>query len=589
MTPRALTSARRAVVAAALCAALGAQLAAAGPAGAAFPGRNGVIAYESKSSPRGVFFVRRANGTGLRRLWGGGPAAEPAISPQGRRIAFGRYGAVWVMNADGTDLRKLTVLPERDAQPAWSPGANAIAFASGGPGGRRLYVVGADGNRLRRVTTAGPDDHSPAWSVRNRIAFVRSSGRHGDDIWVADPATSDTWRLSPHRHEDRSPSWSPDGRRIAFVRGRPGRADVHVMSADGSRVRRLTRLRTAVTTPAWSPDGRRIAFSMGRRGKRQIYVMRSDGRRLRQLTRGRTDAREPDWGPAPGDPVIAAAGDIACDPASAEFAGGLGTPGSCRQRDTSDLMLRMDLAAVLALGDLQYQSGTLDAFMGSFDPSWGRLNGIMRPVPGNHEYRTPGAAGYFDYFNGPGRQTGRAGRRDRGYYSFDLGEWHLVALNSQCAEPPGRPEATECAPGSTQEQWLRRDLARNPSACTLAYFHHPLFSSGAEGASPALRPVWQALHEAGVDVVLNGHAHRYERFAPQDPDGAADPARGIRQFVVGTGGRSRRSIGTVFPNSEVRSRSYGVLRMTLRPDGYDWEFVSRPGVSFGDAGSAACH
>jgi hypothetical protein len=589
MTSRAVLHPRLLAATAALSVALGALLAATGPAEAAFPGRNGVIAYESKSSPRGVFFVRRANGTGLRRLWAGGPAAGPAFSPQGRRIAFGRFGALWVMNADGTDLRKLTVLPDREAEPAWSPGANAVAFASGRPGGRRIWVVGADGNRLRRVTTAGPDDHSPAWSVRNRIAFVRSSGRHGDDIWVADPRTSDAWRLSRHRFEDRSPAWSPDGRRLAFVRGRPGRADVYVMRRDGSGVRRLTRLKAAVTTPAWSPDGRRIAFSMGRRGARQVYVMRSDGRRLRQLTRGRTDAREPDWGPVPGDPVIAAAGDIACDPASAGFAGGLGARGRCRQRDTSDLMLRMDLAAVLPLGDLQYERGTLDAFMGSFHPTWGRLKSIMRPVVGNHEYRTPDAAGYFDYFNGPGRRSGPAGPRDRGYYSYDLGEWHMVALNSQCAEPRRSPTAEACAAGSAQEQWLRRDLAENPRACTLAYFHHPRFSSASEGASPVLRPVWQALYEAGVDVVLNGHAHVYERFAQQDPAGAPDPVRGIREFVVGTGGKSRPGFGPVFPNSEVRSRSFGVLRMTLRPGGYEWEFVAGPGDPFADAGAGTCH
>jgi hypothetical protein len=252
-------------------------------------------------------------------------------------------------------------------------------------------------------------------------------------------------------------------------------------------------------------------------------------------------------------------------------------------------MLRMDLAAVLPLGDLQYERGTLDAFMASFDPSWGRLKSIMRPVAGNHEYYTRGAAGYFDYFNGPGRSTGPAGRRDRGYYSYDLGEWHMVALNSQCAEPPRRPTTAGCAAGSAQEQWLRRDLAENPRACTLAYFHHPLFSSASEGASPVLRPVWQALYEAGVDVVLNGHAHVYERFGPQDPAGAPDPARGIREFVVGTGGKSRPGFGPVFPNSEVRSRSFGVLRMTLRPDAFEWQFVAGPGDPFSDAGAGTCH
>jgi hypothetical protein len=308
------------------------------------------------------------------------------------------------------------------------------------------------------------------------------------------------------------------------------------------------------------------------------------------VTRGRSDTRDPDWQPIGADPVVAAAGDIACDPGDPSFAGGLGTPRRCHQSHTSDLLLRSDLASVLVLGDVQYESGTFDAFLQSFHPTWGRVKPLIRPVPGNHEYRTPGAGGYFDYFNGPGQPTGPAGSRDAGWYSFDVGAWHVVALNSQCAEPRRSPTAAACAPGSPQEQWLRADLAAHPTRCTLAYWHHPLFSSGGGASSPTMGPIWQALYDAGVDVVLNGHAHFYERFAPQTPAGAPDPVRGIRQFVVGTGGKSHGPFAAVTPNSEVRDRStFGVLQLTLRAGSYAWAFVPEAGGRFTDAGAGSCH
>lgn len=278
------------------------------------------------------------------------------------------------------------------------------------------------------------------------------------------------------------------------------------------------------------------------------------------------------------DPVVAAAGDIACDPTDGSFNGGAGTPKGCRQRATSDLLVGGGFDAVLLLGDNQYWDGALWKYQTVFGPTWGRLGSLLRPAPGNHEYQTPGATGYFDYF-GPA-----AGERSRGYYSYDLGTWHAVVLNSNCADIGG------CGPGSPQLAWLTEDLAAHPRACTLAYWHHPRFSSGQHGNDSAYIAFWQALHQAGADVVLVGHDHDYERFAPQDPSGNADPEHGIREFVVGTGGRETRAFATIRPNSEVRNaEDLGVLKLRLRTDGYDWQFLPAAGGSFTDSGSGGCH
>jgi hypothetical protein len=284
------------------------------------------------------------------------------------------------------------------------------------------------------------------------------------------------------------------------------------------------------------------------------------------------------------DPVIAAAGDIACDPTSSSFNLGLGTSSSCHAAYTSDILATRGLSAVLPLGDEQYDNGVFTDFLSSYDLSWGRLKGLSYPAVGNHEYLTPGAAGYFDYFNGASSQTGRAGERGRGYYSFDVGTWHLIALNSNCGQVGG------CSAGSPEETWLRNDLGAHPAACTLAYWHHPRFSSGNHGDNTSVGPLWQALYDRGADVVLNGHDHDYERFAPQTATGAADSINGIREFVVGTGGKSHSSVGQPNPNSEVRNAdTYGVLRLTLRSSSYDWMFLPEAGKTFTDFGSGTCH
>jgi hypothetical protein len=294
--------------------------------------------------------------------------------------------------------------------------------------------------------------------------------------------------------------------------------------------------------------------------------------------------------PATADPVIAAAGDIACDTTSDYFNDGVGSEGHCRQKWTSDLLAGAGLSGVLTLGDNQYHVGSLADFNASFDPSWGRVKPLIHPQLGNHDYSTDGARGYFDYFNGIGRQSGPAGDRDKGYYSFDVGTWHLVALNSICEEINRGAAANGCAAGSPQERWLRSDLAAHRNSCTLAYWHDPRFNSGFRGNSSAGDAFWSALYEAGADVVLNADAHDYERFAPQDPSGGSDPLRGIREFVVGTGGAFFTATSTLKPNSEVReNRTFGVLALTLHPGSYDWRFLPEAGKTFTDAGTGGCH
>jgi len=230
---------------------------------------------------------------------------------------------------------------------------------------------------------------------------------------------------------------------------------------------------------------------------------------------------------------------------------------------------------VFAAGDNAYPNGTSSDYANCYEPTWGRHKARTRPVPGNHEYNTSGAAGYFNYFGAA------AGDPTKGYYSYDLGSWHIIALNSNIAHSAGSP----------QEQWLRADLAAHPARCTLAYWHHPLFSSSTVAPDAAAGALWQALYEAGAELVLNGHHHDYERFAPQTPAGALDPTFGVREFVVGTGGgEGLFPFGMTAPNSEVRNnQAFGVLKLTLGADGYAWQFIPVAGRTFTDSGSATCH
>jgi hypothetical protein len=278
-------------------------------------------------------------------------------------------------------------------------------------------------------------------------------------------------------------------------------------------------------------------------------------------------------GPPSGE-VIVAAGDIAnCagegDEATARLVGGI------------------EGATVLTLGDNAYPDGTAEDFRECYEPTWGQFKERTKPIPGNHDYETEGARGYFDYF-GVDYFGDAAGSPDEGYYSYELESWHIVALNSNCGEGEVR-----CGPDSSQRRWLEEDLTANSDEgqCTLAYMHHPRFSSGEEhGSTPKVEPLWEALYEAGADVVLSGHEHNYERFAPQDPEGRADPQRGIREFVVGSGGMSHYPIVEPIANSEVHNDEvYGVLKLTLLPHSYEWQFVPVEGETFSDSGSGRCH
>ncbi len=292
-----------------------------------------------------------------------------------------------------------------------------------------------------------------------------------------------------------------------------------------------------------------------------------------------------------GDPVIAAAGDIACDPATAPFNGGDGTATKCHMKATSavlqNLLATSNLQRILAIGDTQYQCGGLEAFNQSYGPTWGQssLKAITSPVPGEQEYLTSGGTGcsatpgggYFSYFGSA------AGDPSKGYYSFDVGAWHIIALNSVCRNVGG------CGLTSPEYTFLQADLAAHPTTCTLAYWHHPRFASSKSGGSKVTAKFWDALYAAGAEVVLNGNQHFYERFAPQTPSQVAS-SDGIREFVVGTGGKSLAKFATVQPNSEVRGNSaYGVLELTLHPTSYDWQFIPEAGNTFADSGTTTCH
>jgi hypothetical protein len=266
--------------------------------------------------------------------------------------------------------------------------------------------------------------------------------------------------------------------------------------------------------------------------------------------------------PPPGTTnVLAGAGDIA----------------SCSSSGDEETAALLDgiSGTVFTAGDNAYNDGTAANFSQCYEPTWGRHKARTRPSPGNHDYHTSGAADYFAYF---GANAGEAGK---GYYSYELGDWHIVSLNSNIS----------MSAGSAQETWLRADLAASTKPCTLAYWHHARFSSSSNhGNQSQTQPLWEALYDAGAEIVISGHDHTYERFAPQTPTGAADPARGIREFVAGMGGRSHYGFGTPEPNSEVRNNdTYGVLKLTLGPGTYTWEFVPVAGKTFTDSGSGTCH
>ncbi|MET1232296.1 MAG: DNRLRE domain-containing protein [Candidatus Limnocylindrales bacterium] len=266
---------------------------------------------------------------------------------------------------------------------------------------------------------------------------------------------------------------------------------------------------------------------------------------------------------AADDPVLVGAGDIAtCD----------------FEEDEATARLLDDIpGTVFTLGDNAYDSGRAAEFRDCYGPTWGRHRARTRPAAGNHDYLTAGAGPYFDYFGSA------AGVRGQGWYSYDVGAWHVVVLNSNCSDVGG------CGRGSPQLAWLKADLAAYADAHVLAYWHHPRFSSRAPAPVHDVRPLWEVLYDAGADVVLSGHSHDYERFALQDPWARPDPTHGIRAFVVGTGGAWLRPKLNEADNSEVWASAHGVLALTLRADAYDWRFVPIAGGTFTDAGSDTPH
>lgn len=265
---------------------------------------------------------------------------------------------------------------------------------------------------------------------------------------------------------------------------------------------------------------------------------------------------------------------------------GAGDIASCsynRDKATAKVLAKVP-GTVYTLGDNVYPDGTAAQFRNCYHPTWGAEKYRTKPSVGNHEYHTPDASGYFNYFGA------RAGNRARGYYSYKRGSWRVVVLNSNCSEVGG------CGARSRQGRWLRQVLSNNPSRCTLAYFHHPLFASTG-AASTEVRPFWNMLYNHNADVILSGHAHYYERFAPQRPDGSRDGSRGIRELVVGTGGAPPVNPMTKprAANSQVDSEkspgvtAYGVLRLRLSAGSYTWKFLPVAGETFTDSGSTQCH
>ncbi|MEV6866418.1 DNRLRE domain-containing protein [Streptosporangium subroseum] len=282
------------------------------------------------------------------------------------------------------------------------------------------------------------------------------------------------------------------------------------------------------------------------------------------LTTGTSPTPTPTPTVPAGDPVLVGAGDIASsgtgDTATAALLDGI--PGT-----------------VFTAGDEAYPDGSASNFSTYYAPTWGRFKSRTRPVAGNHEYVTPGASAHYNYFGSA------AGDPAKGYYSYNLGSWHVVALNSNCSSVGG------CNAGSAQEKWLRSDLAANAKACTFAYWHHPRFTSGSNHApDPSVGPLVQALYDNNADVIVTGHNHQYERFAPMNPSGQLDNTRGLRHFVIGTGGAGLYSFGTILPNSEVRNNNtFGVVKFTLHSNSYTWQFVPQSGKTFTDSGTTACH
>lgn len=271
-------------------------------------------------------------------------------------------------------------------------------------------------------------------------------------------------------------------------------------------------------------------------------------------------------------PLIVAVGDIQCNET-------LLGPANCASIEEASMAKQLNPSAILLLGDEQYGKGQLSDFEDTIGPSWAGQIEKIYPIVGNHDYLSRGASGFFKYFKGKNPKISL----QKSFYSYDVGSWHLIALDTNCSYVDG------CTPASTEYKWLENDLANIKNKCVLAYFHQPLFSSGIHGNNLQSKNFWDLLYKYKADVVLNGHEHVYERFAPQDPDGRPDQKNGITQFIVGTGGGNLYKFAQVKPNSLARNnQSYGFLSLTLSEGKYSWKFVSIEENGFTDEGQASC-
>jgi acid phosphatase type 7 len=371
-----------------------------------------------------------------------------------------------------------------------------------------------------------------------------------------------------------------------FVTDKPGKLTLHRASAAWGERTLTYRKSPAVGVPAGYPEAERRGWlefdvtSLVELGRPfTIAFTRTSPQKLTFASR-EARARAPrllietDRGSAP---VVAAAGDVACGTNDPNFNRGLGTPRHCRAQATYEILRAIRPTSILGLGDSINALATYEEILATYDRTWGRLKPLIRPVPGDWEYSVPGGEAYFRYFGAA------AGDPKKGYFSYNVGSWHIVALNSSCRNSGG------CLPTSPQAEWLRSDLAANAARCTLAYVSDPRFSSTDNRGYARIDPLWRVLAENGAELLLAGGAHHYERFAPMNADGAP-VEQGLRQIVVGTGGHSFHDFATPERTSEVRSTAaFGVLRLTLGASGYDWRFVAEAGQTVTDSGTASCH
>jgi len=385
-----------------------------------------------------------------------------------------------------------------------------------------------------RFTVAGVS--GPVQSARVRLYATTNGTQNGPAIYATDPAWNEkeiTWNKRPART-----SAAVDNKGVIKTNSWVDYDVTSLVTGNGT---------FSFVLAGDSNDA--VAFS-SRQGIQPPELVVNFGGNATETTTPTITATVPE-----GSVTFVGAGDISsCDNNNDEL--------------TAQLLASIP-GTIFAVGDNAYDSGTLSEFMNCYDPTWGRFKDRIKPVPGNHEYLTSGASGYFQYFN-----------NIQSYYAYNLGSWRIYALNSEI----------DVSASSEQVKWLEADLAANPTQCVLAYWHKPRWSSGSHhGSDQTFQTLWQILYNAGAEVVINGHEHNYERFAPINAAGQTDPA-GLREFVVGTGGRDLYNFGTILPNSEVRDdTSFGVLKLTLRPSGYDWQFVPAAGSTFTDSGSTECH